>query len=111
MSNRYYISAAAEYLHQTPKTLQRWDDNLTFPAHKTTSGHRYYYEEELDQMRQLLSGITREEAAKQLNLSEKTLWRYDRTGRFKSSYTIGRKVYYTQADIDMFKLRHVKKEG
>lgn len=108
MRNKIGIGEAALYLGQTTKTLQRWDEDKTLQAHKTKGGTRYYSQTDLDVMKHLLSGVTRRRAAEQLNVSEKTLWRWHRNGRFKAKYIIGNTWYYQQNDIDRY-LQHNKK--
>lgn len=97
--NQIRISEAATYLSQTTKQLQRWDNDDVLPAHKTSGGHRYYYHQELDVMKTLLSGITRYEASRILNVSEKTLWRWNKTGYLPYHYMIGKTGYYLKSDI------------
>lgn len=96
------IHEASIFLNKSHKTLQRWDDNGTFPAMKDSYGRRFYSQEALTNMKNLLNGVTRSEAAKQIGVTEKTMWLWDKTGVFRSSYTIGSTSYYLQQDIDNY---------
>lgn len=105
------ISEAADYLNQTTKQLQRWDNDNVLPAHKTSGGHRYYYHHELNTMKNLLSGITRKDASILLGVSEKTLWRWNKNGILPYRYMIGHTGYYLQSDIDHYlKIRYEEGE-
>ena len=96
------ISEAAKFLNQTSKQLQRWDNSGVLSAHHTDAGTRYYYQSELTTMKQLLNGITRKNAANQIGVSEKTLWRWDKKGLLKHRYIIGMTCYYLQSDLDRY---------
>lgn len=96
------ITEAAQFLKQTTKTLQRWDNTNVFPAHKTETGHRFYYQNELTLMKELLNGVTRKKAAELIGVSDKTLWRWDKKGIFPHRYVIGKTSYYFQSDIDRY---------
>lgn len=109
---RIGVLAAADFLDVSDRTLRDWDNNGTLPAHhRAPSGQRYYYQEELNAMKGKLSGVTRQEAAKQLGVNPKTmyLWdRYERTDRPRSHYQIGDTRYYSQIDLDEY-LESLKK--
>lgn len=96
------IHEASIFLNQSHKTLQRWDDNGTLPAIKDSRGHRFYSQEALTNMKNLLNGVTRSKAAKQIGVTEKTMWLWDKTGLLQSCYIIGSTSYYLQQDIDNF---------
>lgn len=102
MELRIGISDAAKYLNRTTKQLQRWDNDGVLPAHKTSGGNRYYYRNELELMKTLLSGMTREDVASLLHVSEKTLWRWDKSGKFKHRYMVGNTPYYDRADVERY---------
>lgn len=42
------LGDAAEYLGRHPKTLQGWDRDGRLPAHRTSTGRRYWLKEDLD---------------------------------------------------------------
>lgn len=103
------IHDASIFLHQSHKTMQRWDDNGTLPAIKDERGHRCYSQEALTNMKNLLNGVTRNQAAKQLGVTNKTMWLWDKTGLLRASYTIGSTSYYLQQDINNYIV--IKKEA
>lgn len=96
------IQEASIFLNQSHKTLQRWDDNGTLPATKDSRGHRFYSQEALTNMKNMLNGVTRSEAAKQLGVTDKTMWLWNKTGLLCSCYMIGSTSYYLQQDIDNY---------
>ena len=113
-SGQIGVLAAADFLNVSDRTLRDWDNNGTLPAHhRVPSGQRYYYQEELNAMKGKLSGVTRQEAAKQLGVNPKTLYlwdRYERTDRPRSRYQIGSTRYYSQIELDQY-LKSLKKPG
>lgn len=43
-----YLRDAANYIGKAPYTLQKWDRENKFKAHRTATNRRYYYRSELD---------------------------------------------------------------
>lgn len=101
-TTRIGITEASLLLNQTTKQLQRWDNDGTFPAHKTDGGNRYYYHHDIAKMTSLLAGTTRKDVAERLSVSEKTVWRWNKDGMLPVSYRIGNVDYYDDVIVKRF---------
>lgn len=100
------VFAAADFLQVSDRTLRKWDNNGTLPAHHKANGQRYYDQETLNAMKGKMSGVTRDEAARFLGLNPKTLYFWDRDQRCDrplSRYKIGGASYYSQIELEAYR--------